>query len=245
MKLSRKEFLFGAGGLALGLPLGGAVSQARALPGQRSYAQCGEDLIVDFILGKLGLQSVSYLDIGAYKPIEINNTYLFYEKGFSGVLVEPNPVLCEELRDVRPRDTTLTAGIGITDVSAADYYMMTDPSWNTFSKQEAELQVKTTNGQISIEKVVKMPLLDINRVMREHFEGGAPTFVSIDAEGIHLDLARAIDYERQRPLVICIETLVSGTTQKMPAIGQFMASKGYVERGETFVNGIFVDAKYL
>ena len=78
---------------------------------------------------------------------------------------------------------------------------MSDPSWNTFSKKEADHQVKTTNGKIYIEKVLKMPLLDINRVMAERF-GGAPTYVSIDAEGMHFDLLKAIDYKRFRPLVI-------------------------------------------
>lgn len=243
MKVSRKEFLFGAGGLVAGFPLG-AIAHDKANPGKRSFAQCGEDLIVDFILGYIGVTDMSYLDIGAFEPIEINNTYLFYEKGFKGVLVEPNPVMCDKLRSVRPRDTTLTAGIGITDEREADFFQMSDPSWNTFSKEEAEHVVKTTNGKIFIEKQLKMPLLDINRVMSEHF-GGAPTYVSIDAEGLHLALLQAIDYTKYRPLVICVETLVSGTMKTIPEIPDFMASQGYVARGGSFVNGIFVDGKVL
>jgi hypothetical protein len=243
MKLSRKEFLIGAGGLSAGLPLG-AIAHDRANPGNSSLAQCGEDLIVDFILGKIGVTDMTYLDIGAFDPIEINNTYLFYEKGFKGVLVEPNPVMCDKLRKVRPRDTTLTAGIGVTDEREADFYQMSDPSWNTFSKEEAEHVVKTTNGAIFVEKQLKMPLLDINRVMGEYF-GGAPTFVSIDAEGLHFDLVKAIDYSKYRPLVICVETLVSGTTKSIPEIAQYMSSQGYVERGGSFVNAIFVDVKVL
>lgn len=243
MKLSRKEFLFGAGGLVAGYPLG-SLAHARANPGQRSFAQCGEDLIVDFILGYVGVTDVSYLDIGAFDPIEINNTYLFYEKGFQGVLVEPNPVMCEKLRRVRPRDTTLTAGIGVADEREADFYQMSDPSWNTFSKEEAEHVVETTQGKIFIEKKLKMPLLDINGVMAKYFDG-APTFVSIDAEGLHYALVKAIDYTKFRPLVLCVETLVSGTTKTIPEIGQYLATQGYVERGGSFVNGIFVDAKVI
>ena len=243
MKVSRKEFLLGAGGLAAGIPLG-ALAANPASHGKRSYAQCGEDLVVDFLLGYIGVKTMTYLDIGAFDPIEINNTYLFYEKGFTGVLVEPNPVMCKKLRSVRPRDTTLTAGIGITDVREADFYQMSDPSWNTFSKEEADHVVKTTNGEIFIEKKLKMPLLDINRVMAEHFNG-APTFVSIDAEGLHFDLLKAIDYSRFRPVVICVETLVSGTMKTIPEIEAFMTTQGYVARGGSFVNEIFVDTKML
>jgi hypothetical protein len=243
MKVSRKEFLLGVGGAAVGLPLG-AYAHDRATPGNRSFSQCGEDLIVDFILGYLGVQDVTYLDIGAFDPIKINNTYFFYLRGFNGVLVEPNPVMCEKLRSVRPGDVTLTAGIGIEDVREADFYQMSDPSWNTFSKEEADHQVAITKGKIFIEKVLKMPLLDINRVMAEHF-GGAPTYLSIDAEGMHFDLLKAIDYQRFRPVVICVETLVSGTTDTIPEIAEFMVSRGYVERGGSFVNGIFVDSRII
>lgn len=243
MKVSRKEFLLGVGGAAAGLPLG-ALAHARATPGNRSFSQSGEDLIVAFILGYLGVREVTFLDIGAFDPIKINNTYLFYLKGFHGVLVEPNPVMCEKLRSVRPDDVTLTAGIGVEDIREADFYQMSDPSWNTFSKQEADHQVEITKGKIFIEEVLKMPLLDINRVMAEHF-GGAPTYVSIDAEGMHLDLLKAIDYKRFRPVVICVETLVSGTVETIPEIPQFMASRDYVKRGGSFVNGIFVDSKII
>lgn len=243
MKVSRKDFLLGVGGLAAGLPLG-AVAHARATPGNRSFSQCGEDLVVAFILGYLGVSDVTYLDIGAFDPILINNTYLFYMKGFNGVLVEPNPEICKKLRSVRPDDVTITAGIGVEDVREADFYQMSDPSWNTFSKEEADHQVAITKGKIYIEKVLKMPLLDINRVMAEQF-GGAPTYVSIDAEGMHFDLLKAIDYKRFRPLVICVETLVSGTTQTIPEIAEFMASRGYAQRGGSFVNGIFVDSKII
>lgn len=207
-----------------------------------SFAQSGEDLIVLFIFQYLKITDVSYLDIGAYDPIRMNNTYLFYQLGSRGVLVEPNVTMCERLRAVRPEDTTLAAGIGVTAVREADYYVMTEPSWNSFSKEEAEQQTKATGGRISIREVVKMPLLNINDVMNEHFKG-PPTFLSVDAEGLHLAILKTVDFKRFRPKIICVETLVAGTNRTIPEIPAFMETQGYVVRGQTFPNTIFVDSR--
>ena len=87
---------------------------------------------------------MTYLDIGANDPIMLNNTYLFYLRGCNGVLVEPNAALCERLRAVRPRDTTLTAGIGVTAAREADYFIMTNPALNTFSREEVDHQARAS-----------------------------------------------------------------------------------------------------
>ena len=42
-------------------------------------------------------------------------------------------------------------------------------AWNTFSKEEADHMTRATGGTIKIEKVIKMPLLEINDVMAKHF----------------------------------------------------------------------------
>ncbi|MBX6315893.1 MAG: FkbM family methyltransferase [Isosphaeraceae bacterium] len=269
MAINRKDFLLSLGSLAAGMPLGALVHhglsgapgsvqrgalgtstirtpprEATAGSGTRSYSQCGEDLIADFIFRYLAIFQIPYLDIGAYDPIQINNTYFFYLKGHRGVLVEPNAAMCEKLRAVRPRDTTLAAGIGVTAAREADYYVMSDPSWNTFSKEEAEHQARVTDGRIFIQEVIQVPLLNINDVMAEHFEG-APAFVSIDAEGLHLAILQSIDFERFRPKVICVETLVSGTNYPIPEIPAFMEAQGYVARGGSFVNTLFVDSEIL
>jgi hypothetical protein len=254
MRLTRQQFLVGLGGLAAGLPLGAVAHEhgRQGIPpvgapvsgGDVSFAQSGEDLIANFVFEYLGVSTITYLDIGAYDPIHINNTFYFYQKGFRGVLVEPNVVMCEKLRAVRPRDTTLEAGIGVTAMVEADYYLMSEPSWNTFSKEEAEHMTQATGGMIKIERVVKMPLLDINDVISRHF-GKAPVFLSVDAEGLHLAILKTIDYHRFRPAVICVETLVAGTRQAIPEIPAFMASQKYVPRGGSFVNTIFVDGNLI
>ncbi|MDF0498447.1 hypothetical protein [Bradyrhizobium yuanmingense] len=45
-----------------------------------------------------------YIEIGANHPISTSNTYLMYQRGAQGVLVEPNPELGALIRKVRLRD---------------------------------------------------------------------------------------------------------------------------------------------
>ena len=260
MKVTRHQFLAAVGAVAAA-PLdafdqrsGRQTAGQRAKPratrppveadGMLSFAQSGEDLIANFICHYLQIPKITYMDVGAHDPVKINNTYFFYRRGFRGVLVEPNVDMCKLLRAVRPADTTLEAGIGVTAEREADYYVMTESAWNTFSKEEAEHMTRATGGGIKVERVIKMPLLEINDVMTKHF-GGAPTFLSIDAEGLHLAILKTIDFKRFRPAVICVETLIAGTKRYIPEIPAFMETQKYVIRGSSFVNTVFVDGNLI
>jgi FkbM family methyltransferase len=225
-------------------PPGPAPASSPEIVGHESFSQCGEDLVVAFMAYYLGITKVTYLDVGANDPVQMNNTYYFYKKGHRGVLVEPNRSLCQALRQKRPGDTVLEAGIGVTAAREADYYVMTYDGLNTFSKEEAEHQAATSQGKVAIREVVKMPLLNINDVMDEHFHG-APAFLSIDTEGLDLAILKSIDYGRFRPGINCAETLISNSRKSRPEIPEFMATKGYVVRGSSFVNTIFVDSKLI
>jgi FkbM family methyltransferase len=251
----RRDFLklqVGAGtAFAAGLVGGGAIvsktsirylweEQEPLLPrwAQYSFAQQGEDLVLwNILVDALKLHQPSYLDVGAYHPVRSNNTYLFYERNCQGVLVEPNPDLWETLTKERPRDVLIRGGIGVdgTD-SEADYYVIgIADQLNTFSKQVAEEYAARADFRYSIRKVLRLPLLDINRLMQKHW-GGAPSLLSIDTEGFELPILRSIDWKRYRPAVVCVETLAS-----RQAILKLMAGLGYDIRGATFVNTIFVD----
>jgi FkbM family methyltransferase len=243
------SFILGTtGGIGVGA-VGTAVGINASRPWSKtSHSQQGEDLIVESIAGYLGIQNPTYLDIGAADPIRINNTYLFYQKGCRGVLVEPNPACCQRLRAQRPKDVVLNVGIGFTEQKDADYYIIggivNSSDLNTFSKEQAEGVAVKTNGVGFIEKVIKMPLVDINQTMTQHFQG-APDFVSIDTEGIDLDILRSIDFDHFRPRILCVETLVFQTTRVETRILDFLKSKNYAIRGSTFVNTIFVDNQLL
>ncbi|MGE3820544.1 MAG: FkbM family methyltransferase [Isosphaeraceae bacterium] len=246
----RRDFLVGpAAGMAVAMGVGRAAALARP-PGfpdgaTPSYAQCGEDVAARELLGHKGVERPTYLDVGAFRPIHYNNTYLFHTLGGRGVLVEPNVALADEIRAARPGDVLLTVGIGLEGQTTADLYCLTLPEWNTFDREEAERNVKGTGGRVRIEKVVKTPLIPINTVIADHFHGEAPDFLSIDVESLDLPILRTLDFDRFRPRVICAETVVPLAGRMAPDVAAFLTTKGYQARAMTFANTLFVDRAWF
>jgi FkbM family methyltransferase len=214
---------------------------------QTGYSQFGEDLIISFLFNSRGKEQPTYLDIGANHPQFISNTYYFYKRGARGVLVEPNPRLSKLLRSARPRDVVLEVGIGLTAATKADFYIFGGfaDGMSTFSKSEAthwETVGLKGRGKIPVEKVIQVPLVPINQIIADNFAGKAPDLLSLDVEGLDLDVLKGLDFDHFAPDVICVETLgydENQLTYKKNDIIEFMLGKDYVSYADTRVNTIF------
>jgi FkbM family methyltransferase len=207
----------------------------------RSYSQAGEDRILYHLFNTMGVTHPSYLDIGANLPIEGSNTYFFYETGSNGVCIEADPSLFENLSRIRKNDKCLNIGITYDDRKEADFYVFPIPALNTLSKEEADFREK--NGSFKVQKVIKIPLKTINEIIEENFDK-APDLISIDVEGIDLEVLKSLDFNKYRPLVICAETITyseNRTERKITEILDFITSKGYFIYADTHINTIFVD----
>jgi FkbM family methyltransferase len=209
---------------------------------KHSYAQAGEDLIIDFIAKAMQIEGVTYLDIGAHHPTQFSNTYLFYKQGSRGVLVEPDPELSAAIKRVRPGDLCIEAGVGLHSTSASQFFVMSTRTLNTFSEVEAKRY--QAMGSQRIEKVLSIPMITLDKIFADHFRDEAPTLVSIDVEGLDLDVLSTLDFDKCRPPIICIETLQYSETReevKDTRIAQMMSKNGYFAFGDTYINTVFVD----
>ncbi|MBI5598232.1 MAG: FkbM family methyltransferase [Deltaproteobacteria bacterium] len=211
---------------------------------KKSYSQSGEDTIVALIFGAIRIKRPSCLDIGAHDPVLLNNTYLFYERGSSGVNIEPNPILFKRLESRRRRDVNLNAGVAAS-AGVLDFYVMTseDNTLHTFSKETAERY--SGYGTQAIKEVLRINTVNVNDVMREYFSP-KPNFVSMDIEGLEMEVLRSFDFKNFRPEVFCIETILyteDGSEGKVAEIIDFMKSAGYMVFADTYINTIFVDSR--
>ncbi len=207
---------------------------------KKSYAQSGEDLIIDFIFHELKNPLPTYIDIGAHHPFYLNNTAIFYERGGQGINIEPDPTLFMEFTWERKRDTNLNIGIsGKEDI--LDFYQISTPTLNTFSYEEAVAYNK--QGDFKIEKVHKIPVDTVNNILKKYNNNIFPDFLSLDAEGIDEIVLQSINYQENFPKVICVETISFSTTgrcRKNNDIISFLIEKGYLLYADTYINSIFV-----
>lgn len=211
------------------------------------YAQAGEDLILDNLFYSQKISKPSYLDIGANHPAYISNTFYFYIRGSKGVCIEPNPVLYRKIKKARPRDTVLNVGIGIDQQTEADFYLFSGHAdgLSTFSKKDAEYWQETGMkgvGKIRYDKIIKVPLQTINNVIGNNFST-VPDLISIDVEGLDLEILQTLDFNLYRPPVICVETLYYNEAQKehkREGITEFLRTKDYDVYADTHINTIFL-----
>jgi hypothetical protein len=89
-----------------------------------------------------------------------------------------------------------------------------------------------------------MPLLNINRVIQEQL-GEAPDLLSTDIEGLDYAILRSLDVSRFRPAVICSEAVPMFKTGKFSDITEYLRARGYIPRGGSMYNTIYLDTKRI
>ena len=206
-----------------------------------SYSQCGEDLIVDFIFSTLRFKNITYMDIGAHYPLYLSNTAIFHKRGDTGINIEPDPSLFSPFLTTRKNDINLNIGVA-AESSTLDFYIMSEATMNTFSHEEAHRLV--SEESFTIRKVEKIRVSSIEDILRDHWEGDQfPDFLSLDVEGLDEIILKTIDFEKHRPIVICLETISyseTGNGVKNQDVIQFLQDKGYMLYADTYINSIFV-----
>lgn len=201
----------------------------------KSYAQEGEDLILRRIFGDQA--EGFYVDVGAHHPTRFSNTYIFYRAGWSGINIEPNPAIQSLFLSRRPRDVTL--GFGVNDQAAIlRYYEFNDSALNTFDETLMDWRLKNT--QYKMTGYLDIPVERLDTLLSLALpQGREIDFLSIDVEGLDLNVLKSNDWQRFRPKCVLIEALQSSLEEAMLSESCiFLQSQGYEMFAKTF-NSLF------
>jgi FkbM family methyltransferase len=167
-----------------------------------SFSQEGEDLILNrYFEGK---KNGFFIDVGAHHPIRFSNTYLFYRKGWRGINIDAMPGSMNEFNMIRIEDINIEQAIGYQEAEAT-FHIFNEPALNTFDNTEAENVI--SSGMYKLKEKVSLSIKPIGNVLDQHQINSSIDFMSIDVEGLDLDVLRGNNWEKYRPEVILIELL--------------------------------------
>jgi FkbM family methyltransferase len=173
----------------------GVVESAESEP-MLSYAQNAEDVVLERAFAEV--TGGFYVDVGACGPIDDSVTFHFYERGWRGVNVEPDPGDYEQLVALRTRDVNLHAAVGggegplVFYPSAVRGLGTLDAARATGSSEIAPIEVE----QVSLD-----------HIFAEHAPEEGVDFLKVDVEGWEADVLASANWQQHRPRVVLVEAV--------------------------------------
>lgn len=171
-----------------------------------SYAQNFEDVILARVFR--GKERGFYVDVGASHPLIDNVTQGFYERGWSGINIEPLPERIAELAYARPRDLNLRIAVAEAPGRATFHVF---PRWHGLSTLDGTIAADMTRwGDVAHPVEVEIRTLDAVLA-----EAGVERidFLKIDVEGAEGRVLAGLDLTRWRPTVILLEATYPTTAE--------------------------------
>ena len=171
-----------------------------------SYSHTCEDVLLRRAFPDL--EDGFFIDVGAYDPIDDSVTKLFYDLGWSGINVEPNPRFYERLKEHRSRDITLAAAVSTME-GPITLNVIGDTGLTTVNSEIA--QAHSADGFATEE--IQVPTQTLEALWNEHVpEGQAVHFLKIDVEGAEADVIQSANWSKHRPWVLVVEATLPNTT---------------------------------
>lgn len=181
-----------------------------------SYADNFEDVLLQRAFP--GNSDGFYIDVGAFDPVDHSVTKHFYDRGWRGINIEPNPSPFKGLCEGRGDDVNLNIGLSnregfLTVYEAPSACWSVDPDLLTgwFGAKPEDL----------VERAV--PVATLASVCRDHVPCGRTIdFLKVDVEGHEREVIEGGDWERWRPRIILVEA------NKVESWEPLLLSSGYL-----------------
>jgi FkbM family methyltransferase len=206
---------------------------------RRSWSQEGEDILLSRLFE--GKEQGFYVDVGAHHPRRFSNTQYFYRRGWRGINIEPNPEAAKAFRIERPGDINLQTAI--SDVPGKlTYYVFDEPALNTFDAVLAQSRLKETSYRLLRE--TEIPVVRLDALLDLHLPAGTSIdFMSIDVEGLDLQVLHSNNWVKYRPQCVLVEALGSANLMEVMSgeLHQLMEAHQYALFAKTYNTLFYID----
>jgi len=171
------------------------------------YSQNFEDVLLSRVLSDLEVGT--YIDVGCHHEQEDSVTKHFYERGWSGINLDP---VEEHIREYSSRSRDISLGLAagskpallpftvISGSGLSSFY----PSHVSTAKEHGLTSVQSRTVEVrTLNSIIEEYLPDDQRI----------AFLKIDVEGHEYEVLQGIDLTRYRPIIVLVETTKPCTSE--------------------------------
>lgn len=201
------------------------------------FSETGEDAMLWKVFrGEQG----QYLDVGAQHPYLGSNTYSFYKRGWHGIAIEPQKDFNSLWRFFRHRDVLINRVVS-KSIGRISFAKFTNTLLSTSNQEVISKHLKRglQPTYTSIETCQISTLFPSNIDYRD------PFFISIDVEGMELEVLETIDFERHQPRAILLEHWRAPWLGLSPAAKFLEDTSIYELYAYTGLTSLYVHKSYL
>lgn len=187
------------------------------------------------------------VDAGAFDGTTGSNTRALFERGWSGLAIEPNPQSFARLKSLYAS----RSDIALEQVALSDRTERGVPMQFSIGPEGVPVEDQWQYGQVSTlndyfaksfkeshgyrYETVAVDVVTLDSLLDKH---GIPSdfgFLSVDCEGEDIKILRAFDFQRYRPRLVCVEC----DDKHRPMYAEVMQAAGYAAVGNTVSNTLF------
>ncbi|KQS73419.1 FkbM family methyltransferase [Modestobacter sp. Leaf380] len=174
-----------------------------------SFAQNAEDVVLWRALS--GVSRGRYVEVGANDPTSSSITRAFYDRGWTGLEIEPVTAFVDAYREQRPADTVVQAAV--TDDGADSVVIHVVDGTGLSTLDGSIMDRHRDSGWTAHEEVV--PARRLDDVLEENLSPDEPIhFLVVDVEGSEGAVLRSVDLLRWRPWVLVVEATAPNSTEQ-------------------------------
>jgi FkbM family methyltransferase len=176
-----------------------------------------------------GARAGYFVEVGANDPQIISETLHLEQRGWTGVLIEPQPDLAEKLRQ---RRSAKVYAVACSSPANAGTTMALNVAGAHSSLQDGFFVFGMKR-----EGIIEVPVMTLDQVL---VDAGAPApidFLSIDVEGHEIEVLDGFDMARWQPRLLLIEDHAMNTR-----LHRLLMARGYKWIRRTGLNNWYIPA---
>src|ERR1051326_8878145 len=178
-------------------------------------------VVADYFRGTVG----TFVEVGAYQPVEYSQTYHLEQLGWSGILIEPLAEHAQALRASR-RARVFEFACGAPERHDTLLPMRLSGGLSTFRK--------TRNPGLLSSETRPIRMVTLNSIL-DSAGISSIDFLSIDVEGLEVEVLRGFDIDRFKPRLILLEDMAHDFTRH-----RYMRAQGYKRVRRTGNNSWYI-----